>query len=287
MSAPRAIGKFQVLGTLGQGAQSAILHIRCQNDGRQYALKVVPIEDKEDQKYYDQAEHEFQVGQLFDHPNLIKVYAFEPQRDWLFRVKKVHLLIEYVNGKTLDTVQGLTVPRLVQLFARIAAGLAHMHRRGVCHADLKPSNVMLSRTGDVKIIDYGLAWIKGQPKGRVQGTPEYMAPEQVKHGMVNERTDIYNFGATMYRLTTWRHPPSTMAGAAVGGMTSSIFKGLLKPVQQYNPQAPPPLCDLIHGCLSYQPDKRPERVNDILDQLKAMEQRLVRSPSDSLDSMEW
>ena len=102
---------------------------------------------------------------MLDHPNLIKVYALETPRDWLFRVKKVHLLIEYVNGKTLDTVPRLSLPRLVQVFAKIAAGLVHMHRRGVFHADLKPNNIMLSRTGDVKIIDYGLAWIKGESQG--------------------------------------------------------------------------------------------------------------------------
>src|SRR5262249_26340133 len=146
-----------------------------------------------------------------EHPNLVKVYALELQRDWLFRVKKAHMLIEYVNGKTLDTVKDLSVPRLVQIFEKVAAGLVHMHRLGVCHAALKPNNIMLSKAGDVKIIDFGLAWIKGQPKGRVQGTPEYMAPEQCRNSMVNERTDIYNLGATMYRLLTSRLPPSTLA----------------------------------------------------------------------------
>ena len=162
-------------------------------------------------KFLDQAQHEFRVAQMLDHANLIKIYALETVRDWLFRVRKVHLLIEYVNGQTLDTFPVLSVPRLVQVFVQVAAGLVHMHRRGVYHADLKPNNIMLSRAGDVKIIDYGLAWIKGENKGRVQGTPEYMAPEQAKQGMVNERTDIYNFGATMYRLVTWRLPPSVAA----------------------------------------------------------------------------
>src|SRR5438046_5915290 len=141
---------------------------------------------------------------MLDHPNLIKVYTLETVKDWLFRVKKAHLLIEYVNGKTLDTVPRVPIPQLVQIFVQVSAGLVHMHRRGICHADLKPNNILLSRSAEVKVIDYGLAWIKGEPKGRVQGTPEYMAPETARHGHVNERTDIYNFGATMYRLTTFR-----------------------------------------------------------------------------------
>src|SRR5881398_2191945 len=112
------IGNFQILGTLGTGAHSQILHIRRSADSRQYALKVVPLEKKEDQKFVVQAQHEFRVAQMLDHPNLIKVYALETPRDWLFRVRKVHLLIEYVKGKTLDTVTGLSVPRLVQIFAK-------------------------------------------------------------------------------------------------------------------------------------------------------------------------
>src|SRR2546421_1839117 len=224
MADVRSIGKFQVLGTLGKGAHSTLLHIRRKADGKQYALKVVPLEDKEDQKFYEQAQHEFRVGQMLEHKNLIKVYALEKQRDWLFRVKRAHLLIEFVNGKTLDQVQGLTIPRLVQVFAKVASGLAHMHRRGVWHADLKPNNLMLSKVGEVKVIDYGLAWIKGEAKGRVQGTPEYMAPEQVRHSLANEKTDLYNFGATMYRLVTWRLPPSTVPAPGSPAITAKVFE---------------------------------------------------------------
>src|SRR5437773_12386566 len=157
-----SIGKFQVLGTLGTGAHSTILHVRRQADGKQYALKVVPLDGIEDQKYLEQAQHEYRVAQMVDHPNLIKVYTLETVRDWLFRARKLHLLIEYVNGRTLDTLPRLSVPRLVQIFVQVAAGMVHMHRRGVHHADLKPNNILLSRTGNVKIIDYGLAWIKGE-----------------------------------------------------------------------------------------------------------------------------
>jgi serine/threonine protein kinase len=287
MAGQRAIGKFQVVGTLGQGANSTILLIRCHSDGRQYALKIVPITGKEDQKFYEQAQHEFRIAQMLDHPNLIKVYAFEPQRDWLFRVRKVHLLIEYVNGKTLDSLKVLSVPRLVQVFTRVAAGLAHMHRRGIFHADLKPSNLLLSRAGEVKIIDYGLAWVKGEPKGRVQGTPEYIAPEQARHGIVNERTDIYNFGATMYRLATWRLPPSPVPAPGSPPLNAKVFDKLLKPVYEFNAQAPQPLCELIHQCLAFNPDKRPDRVIDVLERLKVMEESLVRSPEDSLETLEW
>jgi serine/threonine protein kinase len=283
----KTIGRFQVLGNLGAGAHSKILHIRCSDDGKQYALKVVPIESKEERKFLDQARHEFQVAQMLSHPNLIKVYALETSRNWFFQIKKAQLLIEYVNGKTLDNVPRLSIPRLIQIFVKIASALVHMHRRGVYHADLKPNNILLSRTGDVKIIDYGLAWIKGEAKGRVQGTPEYMAPEQARQGTVNEQTDTYNFGATMYRLITWRHPPSTVPTSDTVSLSGKTFKSLLKPVREMNPQAPEALADLIHRCLEYNPPKRPEKMSEVQTILEKLAQDAVQRPEDSLENMEW
>lgn len=283
----RPIGKFSILGNLGQGAHSSILHVRCANDGKQYALKVVPINAKDELKFLEQARHEFKVAQMLDHPNLIKIYALETPRDWLFRISKVHLLIEYVNGKTLDLIKGLSLPRLVQIFEKIAAGMVHMHRRGVCHADLKPNNIMLSKTGDVKILDYGLAWIKGENKGRVQGTPEYMAPEQARQGTVNERTDIYNFGATMYRMVTFRLPPTTLASADGPAMNAKAFQSLLKPVRELNPNTPSALAELIHHCLAYNPNERPERMSLLQGMLDHQAEKMVVSEEDKLEAMDW
>src|SRR6266478_3166870 len=241
----KSIGKFQVISTLGNGAQSIILHIRRKADGKHYALKVVPLNGSEDRKFQEQAQHELRIAQMLDHPNLIKVYTLESVRDWFFRPRKLHLLIEYVNGKTLDTVGRIPTPLLISIFVKIAEGLVHMHRRNIFHADLKPGNIMLSKSGEVKIIDFGLAWLRGEAKGRVQGTPEYMAPEQIKLRSVNEKTDIYNFGATMYRLATLRLPPNNAAGGDVT-LDSKTFSQMLVPVQQCNHEAPEELANLIH-----------------------------------------
>jgi serine/threonine protein kinase len=281
------IGPFTILGTLGQGAHSTILHIRRSGDSKQYALKVVPLEDKDDLKFLEQARHEFHIAQMLSHPNLIKIYSLETPRDWLFRIRKVHLLIEYVNGKTLDTLKNLPLPKLAQIFEKIAAGMVHMHRRHVLHADLKPNNVMLSRTGDVKILDYGLAWVKGEAKNRVQGTPEYMAPEQAQHGMVSERSDIYNFGATMYRLLTFRLPPSVTASSEGVRMNAKTFDALLKPVQEFNPQVPGRLGTLVQHCLTFQAHKRPESMAEIHAELEEIAEGLIHSPEDRLEALEW
>lgn len=269
MSAEK-IGKIQVLETLGTGAHSTILRVRRTADGREYALKVVPVTGEEDKKYLEQARHEFRVGQMLNHPNLIKVFAFDTETDWLFRVRKARLLIEYVNGNTLDTAPVLNPAKLIRIFERVAAGLVHMHKAGVIHADLKPNNVMVGRGLTTKIIDFGLAWVKGEPKDRVQGTPEYMAPETASHKVINERTDVYNFGATMYRLVTLQLPPSVVPSADGLQINEKMFAEQLVPVGDVNKSAPPELCELIHRCLSYNAHKRPERMSEvqgILDRL--------------------
>jgi serine/threonine protein kinase len=281
------IGKFQVVGQLGAGAHSTILQIRRQADGKNYALKVVPIGGPEDYKFRDQARHEFRVAQMLDHPSLIKVYALEVERDWLFRTRKLQLLIEFVNGATLDTIPPMALPMLVQVFEKVAAGLVHMHRRNVYHADLKPSNILISRGGEVKVIDYGLTTIRGEEKERIQGTPEYMAPEQVKKKTVNERTDIYNLGATMYRMVTFHLPPTLLGDeASVPGGSRTVHK-LLKPVQELNAAAPPALCELIHRCLAFNPHQRPERMSEVQGALDKLAEQLVRSGADRLEALEW
>lgn len=281
------IGKYQVISTLGRGAHSTIFQIRRAIDSKNYALKVVQITGSEDRKYLDQAEHEFRVAGMLQHANLLRCFALETIKDWFFRIRKVHLLSEFVNGKTLDTCPRLTMPRLVQVFKAIADGMVHMHRRQVCHGDLKPNNVLLSRSGDVKIIDFGLARIKGESVSRVQGTPEYMAPEQVKHSLINERTDIYNFGGLMYRLVSWRLPLSVVSEEEGLPMDAKTWLRMYKPVEEANPNTPPALAELINRCLCFDSHKRPERMSEVQNSLDHLCDELVLAAEDRLEAMEW
>ena len=264
------IGKFQVLQTLGSGAHSSILHIRRDADRIEYALKMVPIDDKDDLKYLEQAKHEYRVGQMLKHPNLVKVYCLETDGGWFSGPKKAKLLIEYVPGKTMDLLPLLRMAKLLRVCERIADGLTHMHKQGVIHADMKPNNLILGRGTQVKVLDYGLAWIKGEPKDRVQGTPEYMAPETGSHKLINERTEIYNFGATMYRLVTLQLPPLAVGVGEALPVTEKYYKEQFVPVRTRNPMVPEGLATLIEQCLKFNDHKRPERMSEIqgeLDQL--------------------
>ncbi|MDB5311466.1 MAG: serine/threonine protein kinase [Gemmataceae bacterium] len=261
------IGKIHVLQTLGSGAHSSILHVRREEDSKEYALKLVPIDRKEDLKYLEQAKHEYRVGQMLNHPNLVKVYCLETEGGWFSGPKKAKLLIEYVAGKTMDILPLLRMAKLLRVCERIADAITHMHKQGVIHADLKPNNLILGRGTNVKVIDYGLAWIKGEPKDRVQGTPEYMAPETAGHKVVNERTDIYNFGAAMYRLATLQLPPSHAVPVGGMGMGEKLFHDKLKPVRQCNPMVSEGFAALIERCLRYNANKRPERMSEVQGEL--------------------
>lgn len=262
------IGRFIVLETLGAGAHSSILRIRREDDGREYALKLVAIDEPEDRKFLDQAKHEFRVAEMVSHPNLVKAHAFETESDWLFRVKKAKLLMDFVPGATLDKLPILSPARLLPIFAGAAAGLAHLHSRGIVHADIKPGNIM-SGNGRVKIIDYGLAWIKGEPKSRVQGTPEYMAPETGSHKLINERTDIYNIGATMYRLTTLRLPPIAVPVHGID-IVEKEWRKQLQPAHEINRAIPQGLSSLIHACLSFKAHDRPADMAEVLGKLESL-----------------
>ena len=114
------IGKVHVLQTLGSGAHSSILHVRRDADSREYALKLVNIDGKDDLKYLEQAKHEYRVGQMLSHPNLVKVYCLEVESGWFSGPKKARLLIEYVPGKTMDTLPLQRMAKLLRIFERIA-----------------------------------------------------------------------------------------------------------------------------------------------------------------------
>lgn len=259
-AAPTFAGiNHRIVGPLGTGAGSTVLEIADKNDkGKRYALKVVRKLEAEDAIYIDQAKTEFEAAQKLNHSAIAKVYDFRLKKSW-FRVVGAELLMEMVDGKTLDEIEAPELSQLVLMFVQAASALAHMHRRGVFHGDMKPSNIMLSKAGEVKLIDFGTAWIRGEDKNRVQGTPQYIAPEQAAERVVNDKTDIYNFGATMYRMFTGRFAQTAIPGAGVDRK--------LPAPSQVNPRILSSLNNLILACLEISPANRPETMVDVREQL--------------------
>ena len=253
--------KYRVVDTLGTGAGSTILQISDKNGGKRYALKVVRRQDEDDDKYIEQAKTEFAASQKLNHPAIAKVYDLRIKKSW-FKVVGAELLVEYVDGKTLDEIEAPELGQLVLIFSRVASALAHMHRRGVYHGDMKPPNIMLNKLGQVKLIDFGTAWVRGEEKNRVQGSPQYIAPEQAAERVVNEKTDIYNFGATMYRMLTGRFVQSDIPLPG--------YERKITPVDKINPKVVRRLNDLILACLRLNPDQRPASMVEIRETLSAV-----------------
>jgi serine/threonine-protein kinase len=266
-STPKFSGmKYRVVNELGEGAGSKIFLISDKTTGgRRYALKVVRKQEPEDEIYIQQAKTEYEASQKLNHPAIAKIYDFRQKKSW-FKVVGCELLMEYVDGKSLDDVQAPELGQLVLIFSQVASALAHMHRRGVYHGDLKPHNIMLSKNGQVKLIDFGTAWVRGQDKSRIQGTPQYMAPEQVNDKEVNDRTDIYNLGATMYRMFTGRFvqqvPPKPGEDRKV------------TVPNKINPRILADLNLLIVACLQTDPAKRPAGMFEIRDQLSKVAKQM-------------
>jgi serine/threonine protein kinase len=259
-STPKFSGmKYRVVNELGAGAGSKIFLISDKTaGGKRYALKIVRKNEPEEDIYIQQAKTEYEAAQKLNHPAIAKIYDYRQKKSW-FKVIGCELLMEFVDGKSLDEVEAPELGQLVLIFCQVASALSHMHRRGVYHGDLKPHNIMLSKSGQIKLIDFGTAWLRGQDKSRVQGTPQFMAPEQVTEKEVNDKTDIYNLGATMYRMFTGRF----------------VQQGIPKPGDErrvtipnkLNPRIPGPLNDLIVACIQTDPAKRPAGMFEIHDQL--------------------
>ncbi len=264
--------KYRIVNTLGTGAGSTILHISDQTaKGRRYALKVVRRQNSDDDIYVKQAETEFKASQKLNHPNIAKIYDLRKKRSW-FKVTGVELLMEYIDGKTLDELESPEIGQLVLVFCQVASALRHMHRRGVYHGDLKPTNIMLSKDGEVKLIDFGTAWIRGEDKQRIQGTPQYIAPEQAADKIVDEKTDIYNFGATMYRMFTGHYVQQGIPKA-------DADRKVLIP-SKLNPSIPGTLNELMMNCLRTDPGQRPGGMFEVHDQLKAIARHLGLAEAD-------
>ena len=267
--------EYRVVGPLGNGAGSTILQIADKGrGGKRFALKVVKRQDSDDDIYITQALTEFKAAQKLNHPNIARIYDCRTKRTIFRKVTGVELLIEMVDGKTLDEIDPPTISQLVLIFAQVADALVHMHRRGVYHADLKPSNIMIASDGRVKLIDFGTAWLKGEEKGRIQGTPQYIAPEQVTEKVVDERTEMYNFGATMYRMLTGRYANPK------GPRIDNAAQVVIVPPKQINPKIPSALDAMVLACLQLSPKRRPQSMHAVRQRLSEVAQSLGLSESD-------
>ncbi|MFP4144990.1 MAG: serine/threonine protein kinase [Phycisphaeraceae bacterium] len=258
------IAGFEVLDTLGTGARSTIYAVRDRRE-HVYALKRVIKSSPSDQRFIDQALAEHEISSQLDHPALRRSYRVIKQRNFI-RTSEVLVLMEFVDGRTLEQHQPESVLALAEIFRDVADGLGVMHSAGYVHADIKPNNIMITGTDTVKIIDFGQSCPIGTVKQRIQGTPDYIAPEQVKRRAIMPQTDVFNLGATMYWLLTQKHVP-TLIPKGQAGVTLRTEERCAPPAE-LNEDVPPALNSLIMDCVERDPADRPETMANVVDRLE-------------------
>ncbi len=270
---------YEVLATLGVGARSTIYAVK-NGKNELYALKRVVKSSPSDQRFMDQAILEHEVAQKFDHPTLRKSIKLIKQRNFI-RTSEVLVLMEMVDGYTLEKHQPETLAELCQICKEVAQGLGVMHKAGYVHADIKPNNIMLNDAGQVKIIDFGQSCPIGTVKERIQGTPDYIAPEQVQRRSIIPQTDVFNLGATMYWLLTQKHVPTLIPKGAAG--ISLRTEDSCKPPIELNPEVPPALSSLVMDCIHTDAPQRPENMGLVADRLDIAAKQFTRRTQNGSD----
>jgi eukaryotic-like serine/threonine-protein kinase len=256
--------KYLVSSVLGTSGNSTVALITAKEaGGGRYALRILKREEDADDVAIEMARAEHQASAKVNHPAILKVLDFRTRKTF-FRVTRAEQLMEYVlDAKTLDSWEKFPIGPAVLVFHQAAAALAHMHRRGVGHGTLDPTQLMLSRTGQVKMRGYGLTQVERSFRDKIKVSSSFAAPEQIKEKVVDAKTDIYALGATMYRLLTGQPPTG---GAAVG---RNEPKKISTPVA-LNPKVPVPLNNILVNCLQSDPHKRPPDMYELVKQLEAM-----------------
>ncbi len=263
----RHIGKYQVLEKLGKGANSTIWKVSCPEGGI-YTLKRVVKKTEEDNRFFEQAQTEYEISGKIDHPYLRKSFELIKKRRWL-KTQELFLLMEFVEGRTLKQSHLSEINKIIEVFVEVAGGLNALHNAGYLHADIKPKNILLVPDNGIKIIDFGQACPIGHKKRRIQGTPDYMAPEQVDRGILDQRTDIFNFGASLYWVLTNQTFPTTMPKKHDSGdLSLPQHPSQIPKPADIDPNIPTALSKLVMDCCHYTMSERPDNMREVIARLE-------------------
>ena len=260
------VGGYTILGRIGTGARSTIYLAQDEEDGRQVALKRVIFERPEDSRVFEQVETEYKVAGMIDHPYVRKCYELRKIRS-MFKVREMLLAMEYFEARNLENFSGLSLGDVLLVFRMVADGLNSMHQHGIVHCDIKPNNILINKSGVIKIIDLGQSCRIGTVKQRIQGTPDYIAPEQVHRKPLGPKTDIFNLGATMYWALTGKHAPSLIPKKNKFGLPITEPRRAPHEIKKGLPLG---ISKLVMDCTETDATKRPGSMAEVTSRLDLM-----------------
>jgi len=257
------VGGFSIIKRIGTGARSTIYLATDEQDKTNVALKRVIFERPEDSRIFEQIETEYKVGRRIDHPYVRKCYKLKKIRG-IFKVRELLLSMELFDGKNLEDSPTLSLLDVLLVFRMVASGLQAMHQQGFVHCDIKPNNILMGGSGSIKIIDLGQSCKIGTIKPRIQGTPDYIAPEQVRRKSLGPKTDIFNLGATMYWALTGKNVPTLLPKKNSLGLPIPQPR---RAPHELKKQLPIGVSKLVMDCIKDEPSERPRDMMTVISRL--------------------
>jgi len=275
------LGPYEILAAIGAGGMGEVYRARDTRLDRIVAIKVLPAHLADKPELRERFEREARTIASLNHPHICTLHDIGRQ-DGID-----YLVMEYLEGETLAQrlLKGpLPLDQVLQYAIEISDALDKAHRKGVTHRDLKPGNIMLTKSG-TKLLDFGLAKLKQDAsaaattpfsqlptaanavtaQGTILGTLQYMAPEQVEGGEVDARTDIFAFGAVVYEMATAK---KAFEGKSQASVIARILDSDPPPISSLQPMTPPALGRLVKRCVAKNPDQRWQSAGDLTHELK-------------------
>lgn len=261
------IGHYTIQEKLGEGGMGVVYRAEDTRLRRSVAIKFLPRHIAIDDEIRQRFEVEAQAAAALSHPNIAHIYAIEEHDGTPF------IVMEYIEGEELrpsGNADRRSHEAVLPIARQIAAGLRAAHERDIVHRDIKPANIMVTADGTVKLMDFGLAKVRGGSQitrmGSTLGTIAYMSPEQANSVDVDHRCDMWAFGVVLYELLTGRQPFQ-------GDFEQAVIYGILNetplPVRELNPEVPEWLDALVMRCLAKDREARYENMDAILTALES------------------
>ena len=274
---PDKIGKYAIINEVGRGSTGVVYLSHDPYYGRDVAIKVYNLETGGDEERARVSRKMFlseahMVGML-QHPNILPIYDAGEENGHCY------IVTEHVHGaRTLNAYcrpdNLLRVDDVVELMFKCAKALNYAHSRGVIHRDVKPSNIMLTTSNDVRIIDFGIALVQDSDISSIQGiagSPSYMSPEQVQNSEITNKSDLYSLGAVMYELLTGFRP---FRAGNLSKLLHQIVYATPPPIHTLRPDIPEDLENVVASSLQKDPEKRYRSGLDFAAELTRVHQKL-------------
>jgi eukaryotic-like serine/threonine-protein kinase len=256
IEAGRELDHYRIESPVAESGMASIFRATDMRDGRQVAIKIPHSSMEADPVLFDRFRREEEIGIALDHPHVMRIFP-DPDRS------RVYMVMEWCNGRLLRDILSkegkLPLDRAIRIALAILQALDYIHKHGVVHRDLKPENIMVDDHDNVKLIDFGIASLEGAKRltyaGFTQalGTPNYIAPEQVKGKRGDARSDIYSLGIMLYEMLSGKTPFSGPSPLAV--MNDRLINHPMPP-REANPSISPQLQEVLYRAIERDPKNR-------------------------------